>query len=179
MSLSSEVMEGQIVLLIVPRITYQYAIQELTKALYAQTKKICYVSFNRPYLTLKNWIKNLGLSNGNFFFVDTVTSSVQPPPIADDCIFVQSPTALTDISLAFNSAINEQRCDSCILDAVSTLLIYQDANTVLKFVHALITKCRIQNTKIVFLALKEDAEVLAKDLVMFVDTVIEEKALVV
>jgi len=179
MSLGTEVIEGQIVLLIVPRITYQYAIRELTKSMYAQSRKICYISINRPYMTLKTWIAGMGLSNDNFFFVDTVTSSVQPPPMVDDCIFVQSPTALTDINLAFNSAMTEKKCDSCILDAVSTLLIYEDANTVLKFIHSLITKSRIQNVKLVFLALKEDSEILAKDLVMFVDKVVEEKALVV
>jgi len=58
-------------------------------------------------------------------------------------------------------------------------LIYEDPHTVLKFIHSLITKSRMQNIKLVFLALKEDAEILAKDLVMFVDNVVEEKALVV
>jgi len=109
MVLSTEVIQGQIVLLLVPKKTYQYAIQELTKLMYAQSRKICYISINRPYMTLKPWISQLGLNDGNFFFVDTVTSSVQPPPMVDDCIFVQSPSALTDINLAFNSAITEKK----------------------------------------------------------------------
>ena len=135
------------------------------------SKRICYVTLNKPYNTIQNNIKNLGLSSDKFYFIDAITSTVGTPPLISNCSFISSPTALTDISLAFSDAL--LTCDNAIFDTISTLIVYEDINSVIKFVHNLITKIRVINKKAVFVALKEDSEELIKDLNMFVDIVTE------
>jgi hypothetical protein len=89
------------------------------------------------------------------------------------CEFVQSPGALTDISLAFSKAIGEKGCDNVLFDTISTLTIYKDIGEIIKFTQNLMTKARVSNVKSIYIALKEDSEELVKDLTMFVDGVIE------
>lgn len=114
-----------------------------------------------------------GLNLDKYFFIDVLTSSVKTPPVVDNCEFVQSPSALTDISLALSKAIEEKGCDNILFDTISTLTIYENLSEIIKFSQSMITKARVNNVKSVFIAMKEDSEELIKDLTMFVDGVVE------
>ncbi|MBN2422328.1 hypothetical protein JXB41_03810 [Candidatus Woesearchaeota archaeon] len=137
------------------------------------SNKICYVTLNKPYNTILMNIKSLNIDANKFFFVDAISATVQTPEGVDNCSFVSSPTVLTDLSLAFSEALSNKECDNAVFDTISTLVVYQDINSVIKFVHNLITKIRVLNKKSIFVALKEDSEELIKDLNMFVDNVVE------
>jgi hypothetical protein len=56
----------------------------------------------------------------------------------------------------------------------STLLIYEETSTVVKFSHSIISAMRSNGTKLIFTCLKDDAQTeLIKDLSMFVDSITE------
>ena len=118
-------------------------------------------------------LKENNIPSEKIFFIDTLTSEVQTPPKLDNCIFVQSPSALTEISLAFSDALSSKGCDVILIDSISTLLIYQDVHSIIRFSQTLMTKGRVMNKKLVFVALKEDSEGLVKDISMFVDKIID------
>ena len=86
---------------------------------------------------------------------------------------MQSPSALTDLSLAFTKAVQEMNCTNVLFDSISTLAVYQDIGEIIKFTQNMMTKARVTNVKSVYIALKEDSEELVKDLTMFVDGVVE------
>ena len=69
--------------------------------------------------------------------------------------------------------MQEKGCDNAIFDTISTLMIYQDIGEIIKFTQNMMTKARVSNMKSVYVTLKEDSEELIKDLMMFVDGVIE------
>ncbi|MCK5281904.1 MAG: hypothetical protein KAK00_00710 [Nanoarchaeota archaeon] len=169
-----EVNENQILLFIVAKNNYSAQLMEIIRSLEGISKKISYVSFNQPYSSMMANLEKNNINAAKFFFIDTLTKSVQSPKDADNCIFVSAPNALTEISVAFSKALNEQQCDSSLFDSLSALLVYEGAHSIIQFAHNAITKSRIANCKAVFIALKEDIDSeLIKDLYMFVDKVVE------
>lgn len=173
MSLADEMRGKQIILVVFPKSKYMSNLMEVIKAVDATSKKICYVSLNKPYNSVISNLKTNNLNIDKYFFIDVLTSTVKAPAPTDNCEFVQSPSALTDISLAFTKAIQEEGCDNALFDAISTLTIYQDIGEIIKFTQNMMTKARVSNVKSVYIALKEDSAELVKDLTMFVDGVIE------
>jgi hypothetical protein len=173
MELSETLKEKQIVLIVFPKAKYMAELANIVKAADSASKKICYVCLNKPYNSIMSGLKSMGLSESKYFFIDVLTSAVKAPTALDYCEFVQSPSALTDISLAFSKAVEEKGCDNILFDTISTLTIYQDIGEIIKFSQNMMTKARVGNVKSVYITLKEDSEELVKDLTMFVDEVVE------
>jgi hypothetical protein len=167
-----EFAENQVVLCVISEDNYQAKRRQILEGLFATSKFICYVLYTKPYTSVKQELKSWGFDK--IFYVDTLTMSVQQPPKVDDCIFVQAPTSLIDVSVAVSKAITDKEKASVLIDSLSSLLVYQDSHTVTKFLHNLINKIRVSNSKMVLLVLKKDSESeLVKDLAMFVDKVME------
>jgi hypothetical protein len=171
---AAEIKKNQVVLFVLTKNNYTVALVEILKALENVSKKIAYITFNQPYNSLLSNFASKKIPSSKFFFIDTVTKSVKQAAAAPNCIFVSAPNALTEISVAFSKALNEQKCDSSIFDSLSMLLVYEKAHSIIQFTHNVITKLRMGQSKGIFLALKEDAtSELMKDLYMFVDKVVE------
>jgi hypothetical protein len=137
-------------------------------------RAICLVSFTKPYQALKKDIEGVGLTDKTVTYIDTMTMSAQQPPEAEDCIFVESPKTLVDISVAISKIIEEKGTLTVLFDSLSSLMVYHDNLTLTRFLHNLITKIRVMNAKIVFMVLKKDTDSeLVKDLYMFVDMVVD------
>ncbi|MFH0869555.1 MAG: hypothetical protein V1866_00680 [archaeon] len=173
MDLTEEIRNKQIVLVVFPKAKYVQEINNVIKAVYATSNKICYVCLNKPYQNVMNNLKAGGLPIEKYFFIDVLTSTVKTPDVVDNCEFVESPSAITDLGMAFTKAIQEKGCDNALFDTISTLTIYHDVGEIIKFTQNLMTKARVRNVRSVYIALKEDSEELVKDLTMFVDGVIE------
>ncbi len=172
MTLYDDISKNSIILLITSKSTYRESISTIYQEI-AKFGNIGYITINKPYQSIKKDLENKSINTTKFFFVDAITATVQAPPIVNDCIFVSSPTALTDIGLAFSSLLGEKNRDLVFFDTISTLVVYEDIGSVIKFAHNLVTKGRVTNKKVLFLSLKEDSETLIKDLNMFVDAVVE------
>jgi hypothetical protein len=173
MVISEHLTTNPIILSVTSKENYNDAVALMQGEIKDVSEKIGYVTINRPYNTIIKDLKNAGIDSNKFFFIDAITATVQSPPQVDNCIFVSSPSALTDLGLAFSSTINEQNSGLVVFDTISTLLVYQNLVAVTKFVHNIVTKARVQGKKIVLVALKEDSEEFIKDLNMFVDKIVE------
>jgi hypothetical protein len=155
---------GQISVVIVSNSKYSSGLQKTISSV--SGKKICYVSLNKPYITIAETVK---LNPKNVTFIDCVSGGVAKPK-GYNVIFVSSPKALTDLSI--DIVENMKKSEVIIFDALSTLLVYNDAATVIKFVHSIVSKIRTTKTKIIFMTLREDTNTdMMKDLSMFVDKV--------
>jgi hypothetical protein len=120
-----------------------------------------YVSVNRPYTDLIAQFKNSNISHENIFFTDCITKELGGKPVeADNCIYIDSPKALTDISIAMHQFIDHTPNHEKFIyvDSISTLGIHNNANTMLKFVHYLTGKMRLWGIKGVMVALHEDSD---------------------
>ncbi|MFH0978160.1 MAG: hypothetical protein V1837_02545 [Candidatus Woesearchaeota archaeon] len=165
----TEVEKNQVILCVSSEGSFYVSRSEILKALKLTGNNICYVGFSKPYQALKNELTEFP----SIFYIDTLTMSVQMPPHVDDCFFVQAPNALTDLSVAISKVMSEKGPSNIFFDSLSSLLLYQDSHTLIKFLHNLINKVRVLNVKIVFVVLQKDAKSdLVKDLCMFVDIVV-------
>jgi len=137
-----------------------------------------YVTFNRPYNTLKTSIAAQGVDPEKLFFIDLITESAggkAERSSGERCFFVSSPKNLTELSILLEQAMlrlpREKRF--LFIDSISTMLIYNDADTVLRFLHSLTGKMRLLGiTGIIFLLEKESDEKFLAQVAQFCDRVI-------
>lgn len=137
-----------------------------------------YITVNKPYQTLVNFFNKNGINTNRIFFIDMITKlSGDQPNRIDNCLFMESPESLTDLSIALTEVIKSIQGDKFIfLDTLSTLLIYHELGTVTKFAHFLTNKMRVWMVKGVIISLiKETKPSLEAELTQFCDKVIDVK----
>ena len=173
MRYEEELKGSQIVLIMVEKEKYHDSLMQIVSAADSMSGRICYVAINKPASAVQGDLKSSGLNPDKYFFIDTITSTVRTPALDPNCEFVQNPGALTEISMAFTKAASEKGCDNAIFDTISTLAVYQGVSEIVKLIHNLITKARVNNMKSVYIAMKGDNAELIKDLTMFVDAAVE------
>lgn len=165
---------AQILVLVIPDKDYKTKWMEVVKQLSNLDGKICYISLNVPYETLIKSFKMLGIDASKFYFVDAITQTAQMSPETENCEFVSSPGALTELSLSISNILDRKGFNYVIFDSLSTLLVYESEITVTKFVHQLISKIRIIGSKAIFSILKQDtSSVLLRDINMFADRILD------
>ena len=112
------------------------------------------------------------VNHDNFLFIDGISKSFKASEKDKQVLFVDSPGALTEISLVITKSL-KHNFDYLIFDSLNNLLTYQDKNTVTKFVSSIVTKIKSSKTKAVFLAVKTaDNEDVIKKCSMFVDAIV-------
>jgi len=152
--------------------------QEVALRVLIKKKDMCgtYVTFNRPYTTLKISIEQQGLDISKLFFIDLITESAGgKAERTDRCFFVSSPKNLTELSILLEQAMLRLPRDKrfVFMDSISTMLIYNDQDTVLRFIHSLTGKMRLLGlTGIIFLLEKESDEKFLAQIAQFCDKVI-------
>ena len=118
-----------------------------------------YITVNRPFDTLIKIMKEDGIDTEKIFFIDCITkmapassgfslTSKSKLEKTKNCIFIPSPSRLTEIGLALSEAltgVENPQSKFLYLDSLSTLLIYNDVDTIVKFVHFLTTRIRLYN----------------------------------
>jgi KaiC/GvpD/RAD55 family RecA-like ATPase len=106
-----------------------------------------YITVNKPYDALVKYLKENKISLNNIFFIDAISKSVSEEiKLTENCLFIPSPSHLTDLGIALTQALEgmkERKNKFLILDSISTLLIYNDFDTVAKFVHFIVSRLRV------------------------------------
>lgn len=171
--LKDDIGDKQIILIVMSKSDYLIKSSEVVKCVAENNSKICYVALNKPYNSIINSMTQNNIDSNKFYFIDVLTATVSTPPEVDNCTFVESPNAITDLSISFAQAMDEKLCVNSIFDAISSMIIHESEATVVKLTQNLMTRIRVNNKKSVFITLKEDSETLIKDLTLFVDAVIE------
>ncbi|MBD3389233.1 MAG: hypothetical protein GF416_09070 [Candidatus Altiarchaeales archaeon] len=167
--------ESQIIVLVMPEEEYIERLMTVVSDLSTLDHgKICYVSLNRPYESLKRILDRVGIDSSNFFFIDAITKTAKIPDKSDNCEYISSPGALTELSVAISNSMEHRDFKFIVFDSLSTLLVYESDTTIAKFVHFLMAKVRVAECSAVFTCLKQDASsILVKDINMFADKVID------
>ncbi|MGC8993464.1 MAG: DUF7504 family protein [Candidatus Aenigmatarchaeota archaeon] len=106
-----------------------------------------YITVNKPYFDLIKYLKENGISTENIFFIDAISKSVSKEiKMTDNCLFIPSPSHLTDLGIALTEALENMENKEnkfLLLDSISTLLIYNNFETVAKFIHFIISRLRV------------------------------------
>jgi len=114
-----------------------------------KTKKFSgiYITVNKPYDALIKYLKENKVPADNIFFIDAISKSVSNEiRLTENCLYIPSPSHLTDLGIALTQALETMKRKEdkfLILDSISTLLVYNDFETVAKFVHFIISRLRV------------------------------------
>lgn len=141
-------------------------IVEATKDLLARDKYGIYVSLNKPHKTIEKGLKKEGVDTEKIYFIDCVTSlahdklsknrkkvyyAADPADIDDDGGI---PKGIEH----FTSTVAGEKF--IILDALRTMLLYNEPEIISTFIHNLIHILKSKNTKLVVLTPKNDEKLI-------------------
>ncbi len=146
----------------------------IIKILKSQTeiKNMIYVTTNKPYSNLITIFKEHKIKYNKIFFIDCISGHVGIKAESENCIFLDSPQNLTAISIAINESLkNIPEPKVLLLDSLSTLLLYNSAETIGKFSNFLINKIRTYKIQMLLIALESDTN---KDVIQKIESFTDE-----
>ncbi len=117
-----------------------------------------YVTVNQPFATLKKKFKEAGINTELIIFIDAISNMVNKSLEDDEhCFYLDNPQDLSDISIAMSQAIDSinHKNKFVFLDSVSTLLVYNDNKTLIKFIHFLAGRIRDWNIEGILISLRD------------------------
>jgi archaellum biogenesis ATPase FlaH len=133
-----------------------------------------YVTVNRPFSDLIERFEKAGIDTSKMFIIDAV-SPRKPNTRTGNAVFIGSPKELTNISITTTSAIKKLKTAKIIIfDSISSLLFYNDFDTVKDFIHFISNKMKELQVTFAMVCVKDmtDEKVISQ-LSAFVDEIIE------
>lgn len=154
----------------VPSELYSKSISSVPQFL--NEKNLCYVALNKTYRSLKQRFQQEGFPLDRLVFIDAITRSMEPAENTNDCYFVSSPQALTELSIVISEFLS-QNIDYVILDSLTTLLIYQKkVDPVVKFVTNMVNTAKKHNSHMIFFVMDTtEHQLLIEESAMIMDAV--------
>ena len=151
----------------------------IAKALKALTAKEgipgVYVTINKPYKTIKKQFEDLGVNTKMMIFIDAISSSAGKVEKEEGCVYIDTPKSLSDMSIAIGEAVKALPSEKkfVFFDSITTLLVYNEAHSVLRFAHFLTNKMRGWDVDGVILSLTSDTKsTVFQQIVLFSDNLI-------
>ena len=149
---------------------------QIVKALEGNYRAV-YICLGRPYHDIFEGLKKQNISNGNFFFIDLLSSHYKEQEKVKNCIFISDPIELDKIKEAIRAVAVRHKPDVVVFDNISSLLMFQENSHILKFTHDIVSSSLITKTKIIYYAFKlgsiMDNEEMLKDIAMFADSTMD------
>lgn len=172
-------LKDYIALATVPASSYAKNNLEMVKILVnVQNTPGVYVTLNKPFDTLEKDFKGSDIDVKKIIFIDAVTKTAGGNvKKTNNCLFIGNPENLSDISIAMDQAVRAVpgKEKFVFFDSLSTLLIFNTADIVAKFVHFLAGKMRVWKVKGIIISLedKKNNKELIDKLSQFCDIVLE------
>ena len=126
--------------------------QPLVMKYLVQKTKGLYVSFNKQYSEIQSFLEKAGIAKDRVYCVDAVSKKQKDLP--KGCYCLQSPESLTELSIVITNLL-KQEYKFIFFDSLSSLLIYNDLETVERFIHYLTGKMKYLRVKGVFISMQD------------------------
>ena len=117
-----------------------------------------YVTITKPYHLLHRQFKEV-IENSNITFVDCVSRSAGIQTHDNNCYFLDSPSQLEQLILVIVNMVkkqNENTPPTLVLDALSTLSLYNDGLLVTEFFSHLLNNLYLYDAHSISLCLEEE-----------------------
>lgn len=116
-----------------------------------------YITLNKPCKTILSILKKSKIDTRLIIFIDGVTRLADNNgKKSSNCLFIGSPEKLSDISIAMDQAVRAipSKQKFVFFDSLSTLLLYNNAEIVARFIHFLASKMRVWKVKGIIISLE-------------------------
>tara|TARA_Y100000310_G_scaffold203351_1_gene203577 strand:- start:8195 stop:8746 length:552 start_codon:yes stop_codon:yes gene_type:complete len=169
--------ENFIVGVVMPNDKYEEANMHLLSFLINRKKSSGgYVSVSKPYSSILNSLKNKEISTDNIQFIDCISKGLGGEICkGDKCVLVESPAHLTELGIALHDYFTStgEKNRFVYIDSISSLLIHNNMDSILKFVHSVTGKMRVFGFNGIILSQHEESDQkLTSQLSQFCDKVI-------
>jgi hypothetical protein len=122
-----------------------------------------YISVNKPYFSLEEVMQAQKIPTQNMYFLDCASGLMgKMPQELEKTYLLSGPSNLTELSITLSKLLSSEQLNGkeaetiLFLDSVSTFLIYNDPNTVARFLHTIAGRVRTHNIGGVFFSLHDD-----------------------
>lgn len=159
-------------LVITPITKLQERVNNILKQFTIEDLSGIYVSFSKPYDSLKDIFKQNNIKIEKIFFIDCISSSVDRLIKKDNIFYIGNAGNLDDLGISITEILEDNKIDFLLIDSLETLLIYNKINTVAIFTESLIRKSSKFKLKTVILTPGGDKK-LMDEIAMFFDKIIE------
>lgn len=121
------------------------------------------VSASRPAKDLLREYEDAGIPTDDVFIIDCISANQQSDqPEQDNVFYVETPSALTDISILLTEIIDEVTDDgddlAVVLDSLNAFQIHNEPRRVGRFAHSLLTKLRLKDVYGVLIGVEDDID---------------------
>jgi len=116
------------------------------------------LSANRPYTNLLSVFKKNNIEVSKMVILDGLSKSQNADEPAENVVFIDNLSALTDISLAVDEHINHTPDSKFLfIDSLTTMLIHNKPIVLARFIHNILTKMRLKGVGGVIISLKDNS----------------------
>ena len=151
---------------------YQKSNLEILKFLVNEQKTPgIYVTLNKPFDVMQRLFKQNKIDDRFVIFIDVI-SKVSKDKRVKNCLFIESPERLSDISVAMDQAVKALPTKKRFIffDSINTLQVFNKSGTVARFVYFLSSKIREWKIKGIIISIKKGSdESLINELTQFCD----------
>ncbi len=138
----------------------RYKLDDVALQLFNRIKnkkfKLVYVTASLPSKVIQEKIESIKLDD--YFIIDSVSSSISSDlSPTEKSIFLKSPADLTEIGISLEGILRKyQNTLFIVIDSLTSLLIYNSENEILRFVHFTSSLAREKKSKLVFIVLENN-----------------------
>jgi len=117
-----------------------------------------YVALNKPFVSLRKTFKQNKLDTDRIFFIDGVTKTIGPGEFAHNVTYMDNQNQLKMMNYILIEVTKSIPRESkfIIIDALSTMRVYNDDRKVSRFLHMLINRTRLLGFRIVLLSTQKE-----------------------
>lgn len=174
---ANAVNENEVVLFVVPSTLEHDLTEEMVTHFTREENALCvYVTVAKPSQTVDQAFGEAGAKLENIFYIDCATALTGLSVRRAGNVVYLKPSDLTDISISLDNIVDELPADRegvLLFDTLSTLMVYNEADTVSRFAHALLTNVRQWPIKAVVFTIDEETDdVIKSRLTQFSDRTI-------
>jgi len=128
----------------------------IVKVLIKKNDRGIIVSANRPYINLLNIYKRNQIDVDKVCIVDLISKNQNAHVEAENVMFIESASSLTDISLSVNKYIKKFEGNKFVfIDSLNTMLIHNEPYVFARFIHSVLTRMRLNGVGGVMVSLTD------------------------
>ncbi len=157
--ISNAIKINQSIGIILPGNNYSDFLQALFEYIQDRTEDAwVYVTVTKPYETLVREFEYLTDAK-NIKFIDCISRAAGISKPSPNCIYIESPSMLEKLGLDIMNVfkeVDEITKKYLIIDSLSNLIIYNDADIVTEFFYHIVNRTRVKNIHTISLAIEEE-----------------------
>jgi len=169
-----DIEKNSIVVFLIPNKIYQDRLLRIAKSVASRFDKVLYISLNKPAEKIIEILKRGNIDTRKFLFIDAITKRIKANASDHGIIFISPPADSEKFSASLSQIIEKEKGDGVIFDSLSTMLVYQDTSTIIRFMHDFTAKLMVEHEFGGFICLLEDVNsACVKDMTTLADKVID------